>query len=232
MRTDLVLMSYHTKAKLGFRFMMWLDTECTAWRRNWKMNWRTRTQFKSIYALIVREGFDDDSFSLEMLFLIFCNLTGWNHSTAHLLLTSLTGSELENLMILIRYTALDALRLISFEDEYFHCENCNGELVAESDKLAAVQGVDGDDNVRKRRHEKLKDMLQKMEVWILFFNVLYILHLVQWPKQSALWILFNFKSHSLSIISMLEELYPGYKNTRHNPMLFFETEIIKSDEMK
>ncbi|KAA0058049.1 general transcription factor IIE subunit 1 [Cucumis melo var. makuwa] len=62
-----------------------------------------------------------------------------------------------------RYTALDALRLISFEDEYFHCENCNGELVAESDKLAAVQGGDGDDNARKRRHEKLKDMLQKME---------------------------------------------------------------------
>ena len=67
-------------------------------------------------------------------------------------------------MILIRYTALDALRLISLEDEYFHCENCNGELVAESDKLAAAQGGDGDDNARKRRHEKLKDMLQKMEV--------------------------------------------------------------------
>ncbi|XP_022987307.1 general transcription factor IIE subunit 1-like [Cucurbita maxima] len=63
-----------------------------------------------------------------------------------------------------RYTALDALRLISLEDEYFHCENCNGELVAESDKLAAAQGGDGDDNARKRRHEKLKDMLQKMEV--------------------------------------------------------------------
>lgn len=69
-------------------------------------------------------------------------------------------------MILIRYTALDALRLISLEDEYFHCENCNGELVAESDKLAAAQGGDGDDNARKRRHEKLKDMLQKMEVFI------------------------------------------------------------------
>lgn len=80
------------------------------------------------------------------------------------MLLTLSGSKLENLMILIRYTALDALRLISFEDEYFHCENCNGELVAESDKLAAAQGGDGDDNARKRRHEKLKDMLQKMEV--------------------------------------------------------------------
>ncbi|XP_057999118.1 uncharacterized protein LOC110646863 [Hevea brasiliensis] len=63
-----------------------------------------------------------------------------------------------------RYNALDALRLISPADEYFHCENCNGELVAESDKLAAQEGGDGDDNARRRRREKLKDMLQKMEV--------------------------------------------------------------------
>ncbi|KAL5544706.1 hypothetical protein UlMin_008490 [Ulmus minor] len=63
-----------------------------------------------------------------------------------------------------RYNALDALRLISMEDEFFHCESCNGELVAESDKLAAQEGGDGDDNARRRRREKLKDMLQKMEV--------------------------------------------------------------------
>ncbi|KAH7549299.1 hypothetical protein JRO89_XS13G0011100 [Xanthoceras sorbifolium] len=63
-----------------------------------------------------------------------------------------------------RYNALDALRLVSLEDEFFHCENCNGELVAESDKLAAQEGGDGDDNARRRRREKLKDMLQKMEV--------------------------------------------------------------------
>ncbi|XP_022759084.1 general transcription factor IIE subunit 1-like [Durio zibethinus] len=63
-----------------------------------------------------------------------------------------------------RYNALDALRLVSMEDEYFHCERCNGELVAESDKLAAQDGGDGDDNARRRRREKLKDMLQKMEV--------------------------------------------------------------------
>lgn len=63
-----------------------------------------------------------------------------------------------------RYNALDALRLISMEDEYFHCESCNGELVAESDKLAAQEVGDGDDNARRRRREKLKDMLQKMEV--------------------------------------------------------------------
>ncbi|KAF5475829.1 hypothetical protein F2P56_007595 [Juglans regia] len=63
-----------------------------------------------------------------------------------------------------RYTALDALRLISLDDEYFHCESCNGELVAESDKIAAQEGGEGDDNARRRRREKLKDMLQKMEV--------------------------------------------------------------------
>ncbi|KAE9602208.1 putative transcription initiation factor IIE subunit alpha, TFIIEalpha/SarR/Rpc3 HTH [Lupinus albus] len=63
-----------------------------------------------------------------------------------------------------RYNALDALRLISFEDEDFHCENCNGKLEIESDKIAAQEGGDGDDNARRRRREKLKDMLQKMEI--------------------------------------------------------------------
>ncbi|PKI43891.1 general transcription factor IIE subunit 1-like [Punica granatum] len=62
-----------------------------------------------------------------------------------------------------RYTALDALRLISPDDEYFHCENCNGKLEAESDKIAAQEAGDGDDNARRRRREKLKSMLQKME---------------------------------------------------------------------
>lgn len=63
-----------------------------------------------------------------------------------------------------RYTALDALRLVSPEDEYFHCESCNGELVAESDKLAGQEMGDGDDNARRRRREKLRDMLQNLEV--------------------------------------------------------------------
>ncbi|XP_039141497.1 general transcription factor IIE subunit 1 [Dioscorea cayenensis subsp. rotundata] len=62
-----------------------------------------------------------------------------------------------------RYSAFDALQLVSLTDEYFHCERCNGELVAESDKLAAEEMGDGDDNAKRRRHEKLKDMLQKME---------------------------------------------------------------------
>ncbi|KAK6134876.1 hypothetical protein DH2020_031360 [Rehmannia glutinosa] len=62
-----------------------------------------------------------------------------------------------------RYTALDALRLISPYDEYFHCESCNGVLVAESDKLATQELGDGDDNARRCRHEKIKDMLTKME---------------------------------------------------------------------
>ncbi|KAL1325995.1 hypothetical protein HN51_036030 [Arachis hypogaea] len=63
-----------------------------------------------------------------------------------------------------RYNALDALRLISFEDEDFHCESCNGRLEVESDKIASQEAGDGDDNARRRRREKLKDMLQKMEV--------------------------------------------------------------------
>ncbi|XP_039034858.1 transcription initiation factor IIE subunit alpha-like [Hibiscus syriacus] len=63
-----------------------------------------------------------------------------------------------------RYNALDALRLISLEDDYFHCERCNGELVAESDKLAAQDVGEGDDKARRRRREKLKDLLQKMDV--------------------------------------------------------------------
>lgn len=65
---------------------------------------------------------------------------------------------------------MDALRLISLVDEDFHCENCDGVLVAESDKLAAQEGGDGDDNARKRRREKLKDMLQNMEVGIHYSN--------------------------------------------------------------
>lgn len=69
---------------------------------------------------------------------------------------------------IIRYTALDALRLVSPLDEYFHCESCDAELVAESDKLVAQEGGDGDDNARKRRREKLRDMLDKMEVFFLF----------------------------------------------------------------
>ncbi|CAM6034878.1 unnamed protein product [Sphagnum compactum] len=64
-----------------------------------------------------------------------------------------------------RYSALDALRLVNPFDENFHCENCNAELVAESDKLAAVELGDGDgeDNARRRRHEKLKELLEKMD---------------------------------------------------------------------
>ncbi|KAK6142489.1 hypothetical protein DH2020_022837 [Rehmannia glutinosa] len=51
----------------------------------------------------------------------------------------------------------------SKSDEYFHCESCNGVLVAESDKLAGQELGDGDDNASRRRHDKLKDMLTKME---------------------------------------------------------------------
>ncbi|XP_023738954.1 transcription initiation factor IIE subunit alpha isoform X1 [Lactuca sativa] len=64
-----------------------------------------------------------------------------------------------------RYNALDAIQLICFEDDSFHCEICNTELVAESDKLASEQDLgDGDDNARRRRREKLRDLLQKLEM--------------------------------------------------------------------
>eukprot|EP00244_Chara_vulgaris_P014469 TRINITY_DN9071_c0_g1_i2.p1 TRINITY_DN9071_c0_g1~~TRINITY_DN9071_c0_g1_i2.p1 ORF type:complete len:559 (+),score=161.15 TRINITY_DN9071_c0_g1_i2:41-1717(+) len=66
-----------------------------------------------------------------------------------------------------RYSALDALRLISLTDELFHCEGCNADLVAESDKLAAAAagegGEDNADNARRKRRELLKEMLHKLE---------------------------------------------------------------------
>ncbi|GBG71195.1 hypothetical protein CBR_g8498 [Chara braunii] len=68
-----------------------------------------------------------------------------------------------------RYSALDALRLISLADELFHCEGCNAELVAESDKLAAAAaaegGEDNADNARRKRRELLKEMLHKLELY-------------------------------------------------------------------
>ncbi|KAH9326011.1 hypothetical protein KI387_006189, partial [Taxus chinensis] len=65
-----------------------------------------------------------------------------------------------------RYSALDALQLISMTSDGFHCENCNSELVAESDKLAAEEKGDGEDNGRRRRREKLRELLEKMEVGV------------------------------------------------------------------
>ncbi|GLJ27220.1 hypothetical protein SUGI_0533660 [Cryptomeria japonica] len=62
-----------------------------------------------------------------------------------------------------RYSALDALQLISMSSDGFHCENCNSELIAESDKLAAEEKGDGEDNGRRRRREKLRELLEKME---------------------------------------------------------------------
>lgn len=56
------------------------------------------------------------------------------------------------------------MRLVSPLDENFHCENCNAELVAESDKLAAEELGDGEDNARRRRREKLKDLYERLEV--------------------------------------------------------------------
>lgn len=62
-----------------------------------------------------------------------------------------------------RYTAFDALQLVSPEDETFRCEKCRTELDPQTEKFASEEG-DVDENARKRRREKLKDLLQKMEV--------------------------------------------------------------------
>lgn len=59
-----------------------------------------------------------------------------------------------------RYTALDALMLISPNDEYFHCERCDGILVAESAKLGSQELGDGDE---RHRHNRVKDLLAMME---------------------------------------------------------------------
>ncbi|KAI5660152.1 hypothetical protein M9H77_28945 [Catharanthus roseus] len=63
-----------------------------------------------------------------------------------------------------RYNALDALRLISMDDEDFHCEICNGVLEVDSGKLASQEIGDGDDNAKRRHRDKLEDLLKKMEV--------------------------------------------------------------------
>lgn len=111
------------------------------------MNWTTRTQLKNISVQSVEKGkvihYNSKFISVSIIVLCFHNTWGFE---------------------LIRYNALDALRLVSFEDDDFHCESCNGKLEVESDKFVVQEGADGDDNARRRRHEKLKDMLQKMEV--------------------------------------------------------------------
>ncbi|TVU30207.1 hypothetical protein EJB05_21817 [Eragrostis curvula] len=62
-----------------------------------------------------------------------------------------------------RYSAFDALQLVSYTDEYFHCETCNGELVAERDKLVSGKMGAVNDNARKYTIHELKDMQQRMD---------------------------------------------------------------------
>ncbi|KAL6846747.1 hypothetical protein ACP4OV_024195 [Aristida adscensionis] len=56
-----------------------------------------------------------------------------------------------------RYSAFDALQLVSYADDYFHCEACDGELVA-----AAEKPGDCADTARRHRREKLRDMQRRM----------------------------------------------------------------------
>ncbi|CAN6920228.1 unnamed protein product [Brassica oleracea] len=55
-----------------------------------------------------------------------------------------------------KYSALDALRLISMEDDAFHCERCNGVLVVECNKLSSKEAVDGGDNAKRRQRQRLQ----------------------------------------------------------------------------
>ncbi|XP_057505584.1 uncharacterized protein LOC130788895 [Actinidia eriantha] len=63
-----------------------------------------------------------------------------------------------------RYDAFDAPRLLSIADDSFHCESCNGEVVVDSQKLANQESGDGDDNATRQHRDKLKDLLQKLDV--------------------------------------------------------------------
>ncbi|KAH0941362.1 hypothetical protein HID58_000999 [Brassica napus] len=55
-----------------------------------------------------------------------------------------------------KYSALDALRLISMEDDAFHCERCNGVLVVECNNLSSKEVVDGGDNAKRRQRQRLQ----------------------------------------------------------------------------
>ncbi|KAJ4912661.1 hypothetical protein Rs2_07282 [Raphanus sativus] len=55
-----------------------------------------------------------------------------------------------------KYSALDALRLISMEDDAFHCERCDGVLVVERNKLSSKEVVDGGDNVKRLQRQRLQ----------------------------------------------------------------------------
>ncbi|KAG5548239.1 hypothetical protein RHGRI_013817 [Rhododendron griersonianum] len=59
---------------------------------------------------------------------------------------------------------LDALRLIaSPEDGYFRCESCNGELVAESDNLAAARDMgDGPKDMLRKLEEQLEPLTDQL----------------------------------------------------------------------
>lgn len=85
-----------------------------------------------------------------------------------------------------RYSAFDALQLVSYTDDYFHCETCNGELVAVSDKLASEETGDGEDNVRKCRSDKLKDMQQRIDVSIQFLTPHFI-YIIQITAAEKIW---------------------------------------------
>lgn len=59
---------------------------------------------------------------------------------------------------------MDALRLVDMNDDNFHCEVCNGVLEVDTGKLAAQDSGESDDNARRRKRDKLEDLLKKMEV--------------------------------------------------------------------
>jgi len=100
-----------------------------------------------------------------------------------------------------RYSALDATRLINLVTELFHCENCDSELVEESDKFAVAAPADvadGEDNARRRRREKLKDLLEKLDVRshaLLFLTMLCLVLCSSTDSHCHIITIFYIRSH-------------------------------------
>lgn len=63
------------------------------------------------------------------------------------------------------------MRLVSQEGDSFDCKNCNGEVVAEGDKLAGQWG-DGDDNAGGQQCEKLRTCFKNWRFTFCLFVVL------------------------------------------------------------
>lgn len=74
-------------------------------------------------------------------------------------------------VITFRYSAHDAAALLNFEDHELHCSNCNTVLIEDSADLAKMDIGTKEDNERRRRREAVKDMLARIEVTALVYDM-------------------------------------------------------------